>query len=320
MGAVASWRWVHAVLGVLFVIGGIAALMSPFQTFTILASLVGFFLILKGTFDFVIALAVRHDIDLWWMSLIAGIIEITLGIWAMGYPGRSAALLIIWVGIGAIIRGIAEIVTVVPRAQASRGGHSMKARFIVVSAMVVTSAFGLASCSTQARAERKGKEAGDEICKAKNANNANEAQRHVNRANDKINDLARFTGRDVREDVRDLDRNLNQMARGNATQQDVSKIIRSVEDARSSARGNASRATTGCSKRSPTATNAGDERDGSRCLNRRCHSANLRGDHAAFIGRFGPGPATSDARATAPRFRTSAASASERSRCAGMNV
>ena len=28
----------------------------------------------------------------------------------MGYPGRSAALLIIWVGIGAIIRGIAEIV------------------------------------------------------------------------------------------------------------------------------------------------------------------------------------------------------------------
>lgn len=111
MGAVAGWRWVHGVLGVLFVIGGIGALLSPFQTFTILASLVGFFLILKGTFDFIIALAIRHDIDLWWMSLIAGIIEIALGIWAMGYPGRSAALLIIWIGIGAIIRGVAEIVT-----------------------------------------------------------------------------------------------------------------------------------------------------------------------------------------------------------------
>jgi uncharacterized membrane protein HdeD (DUF308 family) len=111
MGAVEGWRWVHAVLGVVFVIGGVAALLSPFQTFTILASLVGFFLILKGTFDFVIALALRHDVDLWWMSLIAGIIEIALGIWAVGYPGRSAALLIIWIGIGAIIRGIAEIVT-----------------------------------------------------------------------------------------------------------------------------------------------------------------------------------------------------------------
>ena len=115
----------------------------------------------------------------------------------------------------------------------------MKVRLIVLSALVAMSAFALTSCSTQARAERKGKEAGDQICKAKNSNNANEAQRHVNRADDKLDDLARFTGRDVREDVRDLNRNLNQMARGNASEQDVNAIIRSVESARSSAHGNA---------------------------------------------------------------------------------
>ncbi len=115
----------------------------------------------------------------------------------------------------------------------------MKARLIVLSALLAVSAFALASCSTQARAERKGKEAADQICKAANSNNANEAQRHINRANDKLDDLARFTGRDVREDVRDLNRNLNQMARGNASEQDVNAIIRSVESARSSAHGNA---------------------------------------------------------------------------------
>jgi hypothetical protein len=115
----------------------------------------------------------------------------------------------------------------------------MKARLKVLTAVVVASGFALSSCSTQARAERKGKEAGEQVCKAANSNNADEAQRHVNRANDKLNDLARFTGRDVREDVRDLDRNLNQMSRGNASEQDVNAIIRSVEDARSSARGNA---------------------------------------------------------------------------------
>jgi hypothetical protein len=115
----------------------------------------------------------------------------------------------------------------------------MKARIFVLSAVLVVAAFALSSCSTQARAERKGKAAGDEICKAKNSDNADEAQRHLNRANDKLNDLARFTGRDVREDIRDLDRNLNQMSRGNASNQDVNAIIRSVEDARSSARGNA---------------------------------------------------------------------------------
>ncbi len=115
----------------------------------------------------------------------------------------------------------------------------MKARILVLCAMLALTAFALTGCSTQARAERKGKAAGDEICKAKNSNNADEAQRHLSRANNKINDLARFTGRDVREDVRDLDRNLNQMARGNASSQDVNAVIRSVEEARSSARGNA---------------------------------------------------------------------------------
>jgi hypothetical protein len=112
-------------------------------------------------------------------------------------------------------------------------------RCIVLAAVVALSVFMLAGCSTQARAERKGKAAGDEICKAKNANNANEAQRHVNRANAKLNDLARFTGRDVREDVRDLNRNLQQLSRGNGSEQDANAIIQSVEDARSSARGNA---------------------------------------------------------------------------------
>ena len=115
----------------------------------------------------------------------------------------------------------------------------MKSRLIVLIATGVVAVFALGGCSTQARAERKGKDAGQEICKAKDANSADEAQRHINRATDKINDLSRFTGRDVREDVRDLDNNLKQMARGNATSQDVNKIVRSIEDARASAKGNA---------------------------------------------------------------------------------
>ena len=115
----------------------------------------------------------------------------------------------------------------------------MRTRLVSVAALIGVAAFALGGCSTQARAERKGKEAGDQICKAKNADNANEAERHIRKANDKLDDLARFTGRDVRDDVRDLDRNLNQMSRGNATEQDVNAIIRSVQDARHSATGNA---------------------------------------------------------------------------------
>jgi uncharacterized membrane protein HdeD (DUF308 family) len=110
VGVAEGWRWAHIVLGVLFVAGGIMALTTPFQTFTVLAGLIGFFLVLKGTFDFVMALQLRHEVDLWWLTLIASIFQVVLGIWAMGYPGRSAALLILWIGIGGIVRGIAEIV------------------------------------------------------------------------------------------------------------------------------------------------------------------------------------------------------------------
>ena len=39
----------------------------------------------------------------------------------MGYPGRSAALLIIWVGVGAIVRGVYDIVN----AFAARRGNEL---------------------------------------------------------------------------------------------------------------------------------------------------------------------------------------------------
>jgi hypothetical protein len=115
----------------------------------------------------------------------------------------------------------------------------MKRRIAALITLAGVSAFVIAGCSTEARAERKGKEAGEQICKAKEADSADAAERHLRKANDKLDDLNRFTGRDVREDLRDLDRNLDQMARGNATQQDVNAVTRSVEQARSDLSGNA---------------------------------------------------------------------------------
>jgi len=100
----------HGILGVLFALAGIAAFLSPLQTFGILARMFGFLLVLKGTFDLVLAIALRHTADLWWMTLISGILEIALGMWASGYPGRSAELLILWVGIGAVIRGVTQLI------------------------------------------------------------------------------------------------------------------------------------------------------------------------------------------------------------------
>jgi len=108
-GALEGFRWLHVILGILFIIGGILALTDPFHTFRVLAELVGLFLVIKGTFDFVLGLASRHEFDLWWLTLVSGVLQIVIGLWASGYPGRSAWLLLLWVGIGALMRGVTQL-------------------------------------------------------------------------------------------------------------------------------------------------------------------------------------------------------------------
>jgi len=98
------------VLGVLFVVAGIMALMSPFQTFGILALLIGWYLLFKGTFDIIISIMERDLVPLWGLALASGIIEVALAMWALGYPGRSAWLLVLWIGITALMHGVTEIV------------------------------------------------------------------------------------------------------------------------------------------------------------------------------------------------------------------
>jgi uncharacterized membrane protein HdeD (DUF308 family) len=110
LGAAPGWKWLHAVLGVLFVLTGIGALLSPFQTFGILALLVGWFLVFKGVTDLTAAIVFRDVQPLWGLALGVGIIEAALGVWAIGYPGRSSWLLLIWVGVGALVRGVGSLV------------------------------------------------------------------------------------------------------------------------------------------------------------------------------------------------------------------
>jgi uncharacterized membrane protein HdeD (DUF308 family) len=107
---VTSWRWLYITMGVLGIIAGIVAFVWPGQTFLVLAAILGWYLLFNGIFDIVQAFAVKGDDDLWWLILISGIAQVLIGFWAVGYAGRSVALLIIWVGATALARGITNIV------------------------------------------------------------------------------------------------------------------------------------------------------------------------------------------------------------------
>jgi uncharacterized membrane protein HdeD (DUF308 family) len=104
-----GWKWVRGILGVLFVAVGIWALFHPYDTFKTLAVLVGFFLLIKGIFDISVAFITKDEFELWWLQLIIGIIEILLAFWVAGDFREKAILLVIYVGIIALARGISEI-------------------------------------------------------------------------------------------------------------------------------------------------------------------------------------------------------------------
>ena len=105
-----GWKWLHAILGAVFIITGGIAFFRPGGTFAMLAAFIGWYLLFKGMLDIILAFATKDANDAWWLGLIIGIIEVGLGFWAAGSFGRSAALLIMFVGAIALTRGITDIV------------------------------------------------------------------------------------------------------------------------------------------------------------------------------------------------------------------
>ena len=103
------WKLLHGLLAAIFIVAGIVAFIHPGDTFRALAAVFSFFLIFAGTFDIIESISVRHEIEVWWLQLIGGIIELALGFWAAGYYGRSAVLLVAWVAAFAVIRGVMNI-------------------------------------------------------------------------------------------------------------------------------------------------------------------------------------------------------------------
>jgi uncharacterized membrane protein HdeD (DUF308 family) len=104
------WKLLYGLLAVVFIAAGVVSFIHPGNTFLALAAVMSFLLVFAGTFDIITAISARKEIEVWWLQLVGGIIELLLGFWAAGYYGRSAILLVAWVGAFAVIRGVMDIV------------------------------------------------------------------------------------------------------------------------------------------------------------------------------------------------------------------
>ena len=106
-----SWRWLHVIMAVIFAFGAGWSFARPYNAFWTLASILGLLLIFRGTLDIITSVDARPVNSVWWLGLVAGILEILLGFWASGqYLRVQGALLLVWVGLFALFRGISEIV------------------------------------------------------------------------------------------------------------------------------------------------------------------------------------------------------------------
>ena len=104
-----GWRWLAIIGGTLAIGAGIAALVWPEPMLVVVSVFVAWYLLVRGIFDVCVALSHTH-VRGWWMPLVAGIIGIGLGAWAIGNPDRSVLLLVSIIGIWSIFKGIADLV------------------------------------------------------------------------------------------------------------------------------------------------------------------------------------------------------------------
>jgi uncharacterized membrane protein HdeD (DUF308 family) len=105
-------RWLFAIFGVLFIIAGVIALISPENTFAALADILGFLFLLIGVFWVLQAFSDRNVDPLWWLSLIAGILMVILAFWTGGqFFIEKQYVLLVFAGIWALMQGVRDIVT-----------------------------------------------------------------------------------------------------------------------------------------------------------------------------------------------------------------
>jgi uncharacterized membrane protein HdeD (DUF308 family) len=105
------WRWLWALFALLLFVGGILALIHPHDTFAAFADILGFIFLVIGAFWIAQAFVERPVNDLWWLTLVAGILAVILAFWTEGeFFLDKAATLLVFAGIWALMHGVTDII------------------------------------------------------------------------------------------------------------------------------------------------------------------------------------------------------------------
>jgi uncharacterized membrane protein HdeD (DUF308 family) len=97
--------WATLVGGIISAGAGLFTFMMPGITALALLSLIAFWAILRGVFDIVAAIRLRHAIEGEWLLGLAGALSIAFGLTMLMFPRAGALAVIWWIGAFAIVLG-----------------------------------------------------------------------------------------------------------------------------------------------------------------------------------------------------------------------
>jgi uncharacterized membrane protein HdeD (DUF308 family) len=109
-GIDARVRRANVITGLLSIATGVAIIVWPGPGLLAVAIFLGAWLIVSGTVSITGAFAARSILPDWWLLLILGLLEISLGVLALADPGATLAAIITVGGIWAVAVGVMRIV------------------------------------------------------------------------------------------------------------------------------------------------------------------------------------------------------------------
>ena len=117
---VSKYWWAFALRGLLAVIFGVMALSWPGLTLIVLVYVFGIYVVIEGALSIIAAFGKRGAKN-WWVVLIEGIAGVVFGILTISWPGITAILLLVFIGIWALATGILEIFAAIRLRKEIRG-------------------------------------------------------------------------------------------------------------------------------------------------------------------------------------------------------
>ena len=104
------WWWTFILRGVLAILFGIVAFISPPATIAVLVLLFGAWALVDGVFDIVAALQHRTMDRSWWLTILEGVVGIIAGVLALAFPDIAAASLLLLIAAWSIVTGVIEVI------------------------------------------------------------------------------------------------------------------------------------------------------------------------------------------------------------------